>query len=144
MHKIWIFFCWLNSFSDIFALNISRMATPKSISYTIFWKDSIRSFWCVKNFAQNCDYSFRCHQKKNTKKWAIYDILITLSSNLWVLFHSFPPPFCIICYSLCMPKMTLSSLLTQTSFLYIEFANFRYIICLVLNLMPMWPQSKLN
>ena len=40
-----------------------------------------------------------------------------------------------------MPKMTLPSLLTQIFFLYIKFGNFWYIICLVPNLTPIWPQS---
>ena len=37
-----------------------------------------------------------------------------------------------------MPKMTLSSLLTQASFFYKKFANFRYITCFVLNLILIW------
>ena len=40
-----------------------------------------------------------------------------------------------------MPKITLSSLLKDTSFFYKNFVNFRYVICFVPNLMLIWPRS---
>ena len=39
-----VFFCWRISFFDIFTLDISWVVTPKPINYTIFWKNSVRSF----------------------------------------------------------------------------------------------------
>ena len=35
-----------------FLLYFSRTVTPKPINYAIFWKDLIRSFWCIKYCAQ--------------------------------------------------------------------------------------------
>ena len=43
-----------------------------------------------------------------------------------------------------LPKMTLSSLLTRTSFFYKKFCNFRYITCFVPNLILIWSHGLIN
>ena len=40
------------------------------------------------------------------------------------------------------PKVTLSTLLTQISFFYVNFSNFWYIKCFVPNLIPIWFRSR--
>ena len=107
---------------------------------------------------------------KNTKHESFFDILMTITvevnmitrkitpffkSNLQALsigifnfsfqdLQNWVPPlhFLLLCkIHIYMPKMTLSSLLTWISFLYIKFANFSYIIYSVSNLIPIWSRS---
>ena len=78
-------------------------------------------------------------------------ILWTLSVGISYFCISRPSKFSSMRYPLCMfwscriyiymSKMTLSSLLTKTSFLYRNLANFWYITRFVPNLIPSWPQS---
>ena len=53
------------------------MVTPKPINYTIFCKDSTRCFRSTWIFCSNCDWFFAIISRKY-KKWAIFDILMTL------------------------------------------------------------------
>ena len=112
---------------------------------------------------------FCCHRKKNTNHEPFLDILmtITLGTNLitrkmtpffWSTLQAlsicifyccisrplkFPPlHFFLFCkIHIYMPKITLLSLLTLISLLYIKFANFSYIICSAPNLILIWSRS---
>ena len=65
-------------------------------------------------------------------------------SRLWKFnsMGSLPLYFLLVCKKyVYMPKMTISSLLTQIFFFYIEFARLWYITCFVPKLKASWPQS---
>ena len=73
---------------------------------------------------------------------AIFHFCILRPSKFSSLGSLSPLRFVLICKThIYIPKMTLLSLLTYTSFFYKNFAKFRYITCFVSNLILIWPQS---
>ena len=85
-------FCWLSSFSDISDINISQNVTPKPINYTIFWKNSLRSFRHTLIFCPNCDQFFAVISRIY-KKWAIFGILMTINPGVSKITKQMTPFF---------------------------------------------------
>ena len=109
-----IIFLLTKQFFDISTLDISQTVTPKPMNYTIFWKNSERSFRCTfYMFCLNCHQCFSAISKKY-KKCAIF-------------FH-----FCISRSS----KFSFMAVNMDIFFVYIKFANFCCITCTVPNLIP--------
>ena len=69
---------WLiQQFFYVSTLNISRTVTPKPISLSIFWENSVRWFQVYWNSLHKLWLIFCCQQQKIQKK-AIFDILMII------------------------------------------------------------------
>ena len=98
----------------------------------------------------NCDWFFASISRKY-KKWAILDILMTITRGANMITRQiapfFPCTFCALSVDISAFQDLQNSvpcLLTWISFFYIKFANIWYVTYSVPNLIPIWSPPLLH